>query len=312
MNSAYNSLSQQTVDQVFFYILYICIALLLLVTGLMIFFVIKYRKSRHPRPERVKESAALEAAWTVAPTLIALSMFWYGYTGFKVLRTPPKDSLIVNVTGQQWRWSFTYANGKTSDQLWVPLGKPVKLLLHSVDVIHGFYIPAFHIKEDVVPGRENYLWLKPESMGPADIFCTQFCGLNHAYMMSKVLVVSPEEFDKWLALKEGAAAAAPGAAKTDAAAAEQKLYTAKGCNVCHSADGAKGIGPTFKGLFGSSVTLQEGSAEKSLKADEAYLAESIQNPATQIVKGFPNVMPVQKDLTEADVKALLAYIESLK
>ena len=305
MNATANSTA--IVDQVFLFIIAVCIALFLLITVLMVGFVLRYRRSRHPKAEAVESSTGLEIAWTVIPTLIVLMMFWWGYKGFRILRSPPADAMVVNVTGRMWDWSFTYADGRTVGQLYVPAGKAVKLLLHSVDVVHSFYIPAFRIKEDVVPGRENYLWFKPETMGPADIFCSEYCGQNHAYMMSQVVVVPPEEFEKWLKRPE-----APPAAGGSGAAAGKKLTQEKGCAVCHSSDGVKGVGPTFKGLFGSAVTVIEAEKEKTLTADEAYIKQSIRDPASQVVKDFPNVMPAQKELTEDEVRALVDYIKSLK
>jgi len=303
MNATANTTA--VVDQVFLLIIAVCIALFLLITVLMVGFVLRYRRSRHPKAEAVESSTGLEIAWTVIPTLIVLAMFWWGYKGFKILRSPPADAMVVNVTGRMWDWSFTYADGRTAKQLYVPVGKAVKLLLHSVDVVHSFYIPAFRIKEDVVPGRENYLWFKPETMGPADIFCSEYCGQNHAYMMSQVMVVTSEEFEKWLKRPE----ASPTGSGAEAG---RKLSVDKGCAVCHSSDGTKSIGPTFKGLFGSNATVLEEGKEITVIADEAFLKRSIKDPASQIVKGYPNLMPVQKELTEDEIRALTDYIKSLK
>jgi cytochrome c oxidase subunit II len=305
MNATANTTG--AVDQVFLLIIAVCIALFLLITVLMVGFVLRYRHSRHPKAEAVESSTRLEIAWTVIPTLIVMVMFWWGYKGFKILRSPPADAMVVNVTGRMWDWSFTYADGRTAKQLYVPVGKAVKLLLHSMDVVHSFYVPAFRIKEDVVPGRENYLWFKPETMGPADIFCSEYCGQNHAYMMSQVIVVSPEEFEKWLKRPE-----APPSAGASVAEAGRKLAADKGCAVCHSGDGTKSIGPTFKGLFGSTVSVLEAGKEITVPADEAFLGKSIRDPESQLAKDYPNLMPLRKDLTEDEIRILVEYIKSLK
>ena len=297
------------VDQVFLLIISVCVALFILVTALMIAFVVKYHRSRHPEAERVEGSTGLEIAWTVIPTLIVLAMFWWGYKGFKILRQPPKDSMVVSVTGRMWDWSFTYGNGKTAAELRVPLGRPVKLLLHSADVIHSFFVPAFRIKEDVVPGRENYLWFKPESMGPADIFCSEYCGRNHAYMLSQVIVMEPAEFDKWLASTSPTDTS--GTAPSSPADAARKLLGDRGCLTCHSTDGTKGVGPSFKGIWGRSVTVTAGGREATLPADEPYLREAVSEPSAAVVKGYADLMPAAK-LSEDELKTLLEYFETLR
>ena len=196
MNRAYAS-STAAVDSVFWFIAGSAVLLLLLVTGLMVFFAIKYHRSRHPQAKETHESPLLEVLWTLIPTALVMVMFWYGYRAFLTIRAVPADALVVKVTGMMWKWGFEYPNGKKSEVLFVPLNKSIRLNLKSVDVIHGFYIPAFRIKEDVVPGKDNYLWFQPQGMGAADIYCSQFCGLKHAYMLSRVEVLSEADFTAW-------------------------------------------------------------------------------------------------------------------
>jgi cytochrome c oxidase subunit 2 len=292
------------VDNVFLLIISISVALLLLVTGLMLWFVVRYRRSRHPQAQEVEGSAALEATWTIIPTLLVLVMFWYGYKGFKVLRQAPPDSLVVTVTGRMWDWGFEYANGKKADKLYVPLGRPVKVNLRSADVIHSFYVPAFRVKEDAVPGKENYLWFKPQSMGPADIFCAEFCGQRHAYMISQVIVMAPEEFDRWLLAPSEPAA--PGTA----ADAARKDMEGQGCFTCHSTDGTESVGPTLKGVWGRTVTVYAGGQVYELQSDEAYLRKALLKPSEELVKGFDDLMP-PAELTEEQIARLMEYFKTL-
>lgn len=291
------------VDNVFLFIIASSVALLLLVTGLMLWFVVRYRRSRHPQAVEVKGSTSLEVAWTLIPTLLVLVMFWYGYKGFKVLRQPPPGSLEVTVTGRMWDWGFEYPNGKKSEKLFVPLGRPVKVNLRSVDVIHSFYVPAFRVKEDAVPGRENYLWFKPQSMEPADIFCAEFCGQRHAYMISQVIVMEPAEFERWLTEPEKKEAST----STDAA---RQVMEEWGCFTCHSTDGTESVGPTLKGMWGRSVTVAAGGQTFELKSDEAYLRKALKEPSAELVKGYDDLMP-PSELTDEQVALLLEYFKTL-
>jgi cytochrome c oxidase subunit II len=189
------------VDSVFLYIVGISVIVLVGVTVTMIYFVIKYNQKRHQKAENIEGNLALEITWVTIPTLLFLSMFYYGFSTFKILREIPKDAMTIHVQAQQWKWSFTYDNGKRYDTLYVPVDKDIKLLLNSIDVNHAFYVPAFRIKEDVVPGRENYLVFRPDKIGAYDIACAEYCGLNHAYMYNKVHVISQQDFNKWVSTK---------------------------------------------------------------------------------------------------------------
>ncbi len=294
----------QAVDRILFVILGVTVALLVLITFLLVFFVIRYNRKRHPRPAEVKEHLGLEIAWTVIPTILVLGMFYYGVVGYDILRRVPRGAMVVKVTARQWSWLFTYDNGRESPVLKVPLGRPVKLLMRSEDVIHGFYIPSFRVKQDIVPGMETYLWFQPTVLGTYDVFCTQYCGLEHARMLAKVEVLSPYEFAAWYPSSAGGVQAAlPG----------ERLVQAKGCIACHSMDGSARPGPTFKGLYGSTVTVTRNGKEHTLTADEAYLKTSIMDPNAEVVKGFPPIMPAQKGLlTDQEVEDLIAFLKTLR
>ncbi len=183
----------------FFIIVAICVFFLLLITISMVTFVIKYNRKRNKKAVNVHGSTALEITWTVIPTLIVLGMFWMGWKGYKDLTSPPKDSMVVNVTAQMWRWSYKYSNGVESDTLYVPLNRNVKVLLHSIDVDHSFYVPAFRIKKDCIPTRTNFAWFRAQELGTYQVLCAEYCGLNHSYMYSAVKVISQKDFDKWMA-----------------------------------------------------------------------------------------------------------------
>ncbi len=298
-------LSGEVVDQVFFYILAITLFLLGLITFLMVYFVIRYQRKRNPQPSDIHENIWLEIIWTVVPTLLVLTMFYYGLTGFNFLKKAPTDALKVKVIARQWSWLFEYENGMKSPELKVPVGKPVKLLLTSQDVIHGFYAPAFRIKQDVVPGMTNTLWFQPTAEGTFDVFCTQYCGLQHATMVTKIKVLPAEAFNQWYQKGKEEIEAAKGKPRGP------RLYQEKGCAACHSIDGTPRVGPTLKGLFGKNVTVMADGKERSITADEAYLRKSLLEPNADVVKGFPPIMPSEK-MEDDEIHELIQYIKELK
>jgi len=295
-----------TVDSVFLFIMGISLVLLVGITGAMVYFAVRYRRSKHPRAENIEGNLTLEIVWTVIPTLLVLAIFWVGWKGFVYMRTVPQDAMLVKVTARMWSWHFTYENGAASEVLKVPVNRPVKLAITSADVLHSLSIPAFRVKEDAVPGRENYLWFQPEVTGSFDLFCTEYCGMGHSAMITKVEVLPEAEFQAWFreALK------LPGKqAKPDGA----KLFTEKGCSACHSIDGSPKVGPTLKGVFGHRMTVLTGGKERKIISDEAYLRKAMLDPGADIVKGFPPIMPSQKGLlSDAEINALIEYLKSLK
>jgi len=303
--SGATGLSGEVVNQVFFYILAITVFLLALITFLMVYFVIRYHRKRSPQPAEIKENTWLEIIWTVVPTLLVLTMFYYGLTGFNFLKRAPQDAMKVKVIARQWSWLFEYENGLRSTELKVPVGKPIKLLLTSQDVIHSFYAPAFRIKQDVVPGMVNSLWFQSTEVGEFDVLCSQYCGLQHAKMLTKIMVLPEEEFKKWYQTgKEMEAKLPPSGIQ---------LFQERGCKACHTIDGTPGLGPTLKGLFGKTVTVLTDGKERKLVADEAYLRKSILEPNVDIVKGFPPIMPPLKGLlTDQEIDALVSYLKGLK
>jgi len=318
MFSESSSLSGQVVDNVFLFILAITIVLLILITFLMIYFVVKYRRKKNPSSANIKGNTRLEIVWTVVPVVIVLAMFYYGWTGFDFLRSVPNNAMVVKVKSQMWSWSFEYENGMQSDVLTVPIGKPVKLVLTSRDVIHGFFIPAFRIKQDAVPGMENYVWFESTALGAYDILCTQYCGLRHSYMSSKVVVVPEKEFKEWYdSTKPSEEKTEEKEGQTQGQARQTsrglKLLKTKGCLTCHTTDGSPLVGPSIKGIFGQKTTVITDGKEREVVVDEEYLRKSILEPNADVVRGFQPIMPSQKDaLTEDEITEIIKYLKQLK
>jgi cytochrome c oxidase subunit 2 len=275
---------------------------LAIVTFFMIYFLIKYNKKRHPHAQVMGESVLLEVIWTVIPTMLVLVLFYFGWKDFEVVRNPPKNAMPVTVIARQWTWLFEYENGVQSDLLHVPLGKPVRLILTSKDVIHSFFVPAFRIKEDCVPGLKTRLWFTVNEEGSYDIFCTEYCGVGHSHMRSKVVAVAEDKFDQWY--KEATASMA----ETHKG---RQLLSEKGCLGCHTVDGTAKVGPTLKGVFDHEVTVLENGEEKHITADEEYLKKSILQPGFDVVKGYQPLMPPVQ-LTKEELQAIIDYLKTIQ
>lgn len=190
----------ELVDDSFIFIVGISVILLVGITAAMIYFVFRYSEKNNPKPDQsITGSTTLEILWTVIPLLLVLAMFFYGYAGFKEMRNVPPNAMVVKVTGKMWFWHFEYENKKTSDTLlYLPADKDVKFELQSVDVNHSFYVPAFRVKEDCIPGRTNHMWFRTSQVGTYDIECAEYCGLNHSYMLGKVIVLPENEYLAWV------------------------------------------------------------------------------------------------------------------
>ncbi|MCK9400091.1 MAG: cytochrome c oxidase subunit II [Bacteroidales bacterium] len=293
----------QGVDLTFIIILGVSVFFLVSITAVMIYFVIRYSRKRNPKATNIEGNNTLEIVWTVIPLILVLIMFYFGWLGFRPMRNVPEGAIPVKAIGQMWSWMFEYENGKNSAELVVPLNKPVKLNLSSRDVIHSLYIPAFRIKEDVVPGKNNYLWFTAQEEGEYDIFCAEFCGDRHSYMLSKVRVLPEAEYNSWLASSDIPAGEHPGLT----------LMKQNACVTCHSQDGSKIIGPSFKGLFGRKEIIIADGIEKEITVDEAYIKRSIYEPNAQVVKGFnPGLMiSYQQQLSEEDIQKIIDYMKGL-
>lgn len=296
----------KNVDLAFAVIFGISMLFLLGITFFMVYFVIRYNKKRHPKPVDIKDNSRLEITWTVIPTILVLVMFIVGWLGYTPSRKVPAGAMEIKVTGRMWSWTFDYPNGKySSNILVVPQGKAIKLNLYSPDVVHSFYVPAFRIKEDVVPGKENYMWFKADKTGEYDILCAEYCGLNHAYMLGTVKVVPEPEFMAWYNKKEA-----------DSANVEPlglQIIKKNACIACHSLDGSKLVGPSFKNVFDSPKTVIADGKKKSIVPDEDYVRRSVYDPGAEIVEGFnKGTMVSYKDqITEDELKAIIEYLKQL-
>lgn len=295
------------VDHIIWFVTVISLIFFILVSFFLVYFAIKYRrKKENEETPYITGSHILEALWTVIPSILLILIFAYGFLAFREIRTPPSNALEINVTGRQWLWQFKYNNGKTTlNELYVPEGKPIKLVMKSEDVNHGFYVPAFRVKQDLMASMYTQLWFKATKVGTYDLFCTQYCGTGHSAMLGKVIVMAPQEYEKWEKgeQKEKVAGVSP---------TEQgkQLYTQRGCNACHSIDGSRIVGPTWKGLWGKEEIMQDG---QKVTVDENYLRESILEPQAKIVNGYPPVMPSFKGVvSDEDISSLIAYMKTLK
>lgn len=302
-----NSTIASEVDALFYFIFYTAIVLFVLVVSFTAFFIIKYRRrGEQELTSGVSHNTKLEILWTVIPTILVIIVFVWGFKTYLRMNIAPKDALEIKATGQKWFWVFDYPNGANSmNDLVVPVGKPVKLLLSSQDVIHSFFVPDFRVKMDVLPNRYTITWFEAINTGEYDIFCSEYCGKGHSEMLGKVKVLSEEEYAKWLT---AAAVDIPEGVSLEEAG--KQLYTSKACATCHSIDGTPGVAPSFLGKFGGQEKLVDGTA---VLVDENYIRESILNPQTKVVLGYQPVMPTyQGVLTDRHIDALIAYIKTLK
>lgn len=290
------------VDALYFYLSGVTLFFTLLISATLIFFVIRYRRrTPYEIPRPVAGSHKLETVWTVIPFVIAMTMFAWGARVYFEMYKPPQNAIEVYVVGKQWMWKLQHATGQREiNELHVPVGRKVKLIMTTEDVIHDFFVPAFRTKADVVPGRYTTLWFEATKAGRYHLFCAEYCGMNHSGMTGTVIVMEPRDFDNWLAGNTGT---------TTPAAAGQQLYTSLGCASCHGANGEGGRGPALVGLFGREEPLANGG---SVRADEGYLRESIVNPQAKLVAGFGPIMPTfQGQVSEDQLMQLVAFIKSL-
>jgi len=289
------------VDALFYFLVALSLFFGLLIAFLIVYFAVKYR--RRPGRERGVSTEAnvwLEIFWTAAPLSITMVLFFWGATIFFDQTRPPLGAIDIAVVGRQWMWKLQHPEGQREiDELHVPVGRPVKLTMTSEDVIHSFFVPAFRIKMDVIPGRYTTAWFEATKEGEYRILCSQYCGTQHAGMLGRVVAMTPTDYQQWLG---------GGATGVSAAQAGQNLFLRLGCATCHKPDGTS-QGPSLAGLFGKTVKLQGGG---TVVADEGYIRESILDPHAKIVAGFQPVMPTFKGLvSEEGILQLIAYIKSL-
>ncbi len=291
------------VDAIYFYLSGVTLFFTLLISAILIFFVIRYRRrSPYEIPRPIAGSHKLETLWTVIPFLISMTIFGWSASVYYEQSKPPQNAIEIYVVGKQWMWKIQHSTGQREiNQLHIPVGRKVKLIMTTEDVIHDFFVPAFRMKADVVPGKYTTQWFEATKPGTYHLFCAEYCGMNHSGMIGSVIVMEPREFDNWLSGNTG---------NTTPAVAGQQLYETLGCVSCHGANGEGGRGPTLAGLFGRPTKLTNG---QTVTADEAYIRESITNPQAKLVEGFGPIMPTfQGQITEDQLVQLLAYVKSLQ
>jgi len=291
------------VDALYFYLSGVTVFFTLLISSILVFFVIRYRRrTPYEIPRPIAGSHKLETLWTVIPFVISMTMFAWGASVYFEQYSPPKNAIEIYVVGKQWMWKIQHSTGQREiNELHIPVGRKVKLIMTTEDVIHDFFVPAFRIKADVVPGRYTSEWFEATKPGTYHLFCAEYCGMNHSGMIGSVIVMEPREFDNWLSGNAG---------NQTPAVAGQQLYQSLGCVSCHGANGEGGRGPTLAGLFGRQTLLSTG---QTVRADEAYIRESIINPQAKLVAGFGPIMPTfQGQVSEDQLVQLLAFIKSLQ
>lgn len=274
----------------------------------LIYLGTKYRQgSNADRSRPVSHSMKLEMTWIAIPLVLAMGAFTWGTTVYFRMVRPPSNTLEISALGKQWMWKFQHPDGQSEiNELHVPVGRPVKLTMISQDVLHSFYVPAFRVKQDVIPGYYTQVWFEPSRTGEYHLFCAEYCGTQHAGMIGQVIVMEPADYEAWLGGRRTAAPPAAGAGTTEAGG--EQIFQQLGCSGCHVTGGG-GPGPALEGIFGQPVRLENGEA---VIADENYIRESIVNPNAQIVEGYDPIMPsYQGQVSEEQLMQLVDYIESL-
>jgi cytochrome c oxidase subunit 2 len=291
-----STVSHQT-DALYLFLCSVTAFFSILIFVLIVFFAIKYRRRSAAPPPIVHTDLRLELLWTIIPLLIVLVIFFWGARIFFFIYRPPHDALDVHVIGKQWMWKIQHPSGRREiNELHVPIGQPVRLLIASQDVIHGFYIPAFRIKQDAIPGRFANIWFEADKVGEYHLFCHEYCGTQHSKMIGRVVVMEQQKYQEWLAGTPG---------EESPAQAGAQLFNSLGCVKCH---GEKA--PTMAGLYGSRQRMTDGGI---VEADEQYLRESILDSTRRVVAGYAPIMPsFRGQISEEQLMQLVAYIKSLR
>jgi cytochrome c oxidase subunit 2 len=289
------------VDALYFFLVGLSIVMSLLIATLVVGFAVKFHR-RHTDEvgAQVHGGLVLELAWTVVPFVVAMVIFFWGAKVYFVMASPPAETLNIYVVGKQWMWKVQHTTGQREiNQLHVPVGRPVKLIMTSEDVIHNFSIPAMRVKADVIPGRFVQVWFEPTRPGTYHVFCAEYCGTQHSGMIGQVVVMEATAYQTWLS---------GGAVEASLASTGEALFEDLACNSCHRAD-SRGRGPVLRNVFGHPVQLQDGTV---VTADENYLRESILTPAAKLTAGYQPVMPAFQGLvSEEQLLALIEYVKSL-
>jgi cytochrome c oxidase subunit 2 len=287
-------------DALYFFMVLISLIGLTVVILLVVGFSIMYSKKRHPVAVQIEGSTLLEATWTIIPLGLFLIMFVWGALIYFRVYTPPANAMNIYVVGKQWMWKAEHPGGQHEiNALHIPTGQPIQLTLISQDVFHSFSIPAFRVKREAIPGRYTSVWFQATTPGTYHLFCTQYCGTEHSHMVGDIVVLTPDDYKKWLAESTSGASLAQNG---------ERLFSSLSCNACHNGR-ADSRGPSLAGLYGSKVMMNNG---QSVLADEAYLRATILNPSEHIPQGYNPIMPTyQGQISEDGVISLVEYIKNL-
>ncbi len=288
-----------SVDALYIFLLIVTALMTALIFTAVIYFAARYRRRPGVLAEQIEGSTPLELTWSIIPLFVFLAIFGWGAVVYFKGRTPPRDSTEVYVVAKQWMWKLEHAEGQREiNELHVPVGRDVKLIMTSQDVIHSFYVPAFRMKQDVLPGRYTVEWFRATKPGTYHLFCAEYCGTTHSGMIGSIIVMEPAQYEAWMS----------GGTTGPLSATGEKVFAELGCVTCHRSD-TQGRGPNLQGVFGKPVLLEDG---RTVTADENYVRESILDPGAKIVNGFKPVMPTFQGLvSEEQLNALVAYVKSL-
>jgi cytochrome c oxidase subunit 2 len=287
------------VDAIYTFLLVVCGMVALLVFTCLLYFAARYRNRAGVEAEQIDGSTPLELTWSIIPLCVFMVFFAWGAIVFFKQRTPPRDATEVYVVAKQWMWKLEHAEGQREiNELHVPVGRDVKLIMTSQDVIHSFYVPVFRMKQDVLPGRYTVAWFRATKPGTYHLFCAEYCGTQHSGMIGSIVVMEPAQYEAWMS----------GGPAGPLSVTGEKIFAELGCSTCHRTD-TQGRGPNLQGVFGKPVLLEDG---RTVVADENYVRESILDPGAKIVNGFKPVMPTFQGLvSEEQLNALVAYVKSL-
>jgi cytochrome c oxidase subunit 2 len=288
-----------SVDALYIFLLAVSAVMTTLIYLAIIYFAARYRRRKGVAAEQIEGSTPLELTWSIIPFVVFMVVFFWGAAVYFKGRTPPRDSTEVYVVAKQWMWKIEHPEGQREiNELHVPVGRDVKLIMTSQDVIHSFFVPAFRMKQDVLPGRYTVAWFHATKVGTYHLFCSQYCGTQHSGMIGDIVVMEPAQYEAWMS----------GGTTGPLSATGEKIFAELGCATCHRTD-TQGRGPNLQGVFGRPVELEDG---RIVTADENYVRESILDPGAKIVKGFKPVMPTFQGLvSEEQLNALVAYVKSL-
>ena len=301
------------IDFVYMALFWLSVVLFFMIAIPSVYFPWRYRYKKGRVTPHQTHNTTLEVAWSVGPLVLCIGIFFWGLNGWMKYAVAPGEAMEISVTAKQWLWQFEYPDGsRTINDIHVPVNKPVKFTMTSEDVLHDFFVPDMRVKHDIIPGRYTQIWFTPTVLGPHNFTCAEYCGKDHSGMKGMLTVDNDTDFAKWMETggtewEDYFNGKDP---KKTPAEWGKITFERVGCNSCHNVDGTKSKGPTWKGVYGSMVELNNGT---SVLADEAYIRESMMNPQAKVVKGFDPIMPTFQGLLKKNQQdGLVAYIESLK